>query len=123
MRALQEENTLHWTDGVRGRDPNLLDSIGHRFGISDSPEGKETLYSLGAPNIVRVSEPNFTSLSKLQSSIYLLHTDVSNDGLGAVLYQQRDNKLRVIGYGSRTLTPAERNYHLYSGKLKFLALR
>lgn len=39
---------------------------------------------------------------------FVLHTDASNEGLGAVLYQQQGNKLRVIGYGSRTLTPAER---------------
>ena len=31
--------------------------------------------------------------------------------------------MRVIAYGSRTLTPAERNYHLHSGKLEFLALK
>lgn len=31
--------------------------------------------------------------------------------------------MRVIGYGSRTLTPAERNYRLHSGKLEFLALK
>lgn len=54
---------------------------------------------------------------------FILHTDASNDGLGAVLYQQQDNKLCVIGYGSRTLTPAEKNYHLHSGKLEFLALK
>lgn len=54
---------------------------------------------------------------------FVLHTDASNEGLGAVLYQQQGNKLRVIGYGSRTLTPAEKNYHLHSGKLEFLALK
>lgn len=54
---------------------------------------------------------------------FILHTDASNEGLGAVLYQCQDNKLRVIGYGSRTLTPAERNYHLHSSKLEFLALK
>ncbi len=54
---------------------------------------------------------------------FVLHTDASNEGLGAVLYQQQGNKLRVIGYGSCTLTPAEKNYHLHSGKLEFLALK
>lgn len=54
---------------------------------------------------------------------FILHVDASNTGLGAVLYQRQQGKLRVIGYGSRTLTPAERNYHLHSGKLEFLALK
>lgn len=54
---------------------------------------------------------------------YVLHTDASEDGLGAVLYQEQNSILRVIGYGSRTLTPAEKNYHLHSGKLEFLALK
>lgn len=54
---------------------------------------------------------------------FQLHTDASERGLGAVLYQHQNGKLRVIGYGSRTLTPAEKNYHLHSGKLEFLALK
>lgn len=53
-----------------------------------------------------------------------LHIDASNIGLGAVLYQPRDDgKMSVVAFGSRTLTPAEKNYHLHSGKLEFLALK
>lgn len=54
---------------------------------------------------------------------FTLHTDASQQGLGAVLYQNQGGKIRVIGYGSRTLTPTEQNYHLHSGKLEFLALK
>ena len=58
-------------------------------------------------------------------SPFILNTDASGMGLGAVLYQkQGDDKLnRVISYASRTLSPAERSYHLHSGKLEFLALK
>lgn len=57
------------------------------------------------------------------SQPFILHTDASNQGLGAVLYQRQNGKLRVISYGSRTLTAAEKNYNLHSGKLEFLALK
>ena len=54
---------------------------------------------------------------------FVLHTDASQEGLGAVLYQKQQERMSVIGYASRTLTPMETKYHLHSGKLKFLALK
>lgn len=51
---------------------------------------------------------------------FVLHTDASQAGFGAVLYKHSHSRLKVIAYGPRTLTP-ERNYHLHSGKLEFLA--
>lgn len=54
---------------------------------------------------------------------FVLHVDASEEGLGAVLYQRQNGSLRVITYGSRTLTATERNDKLHSGKLEFLALK
>ena len=48
------------------------------------------------------------------SQPFILHTDATEKGLGAALYQRQDGKLRVIAFGSRTLTAAEKNYHLHS---------
>ena len=52
---------------------------------------------------------------------FLLRTDASKQGLGAVLYQEQDGKDRVISYASRSLKPAELNYSGH--KLEFTALR
>ncbi|KAK2899313.1 hypothetical protein Q8A73_012442 [Channa argus] len=54
---------------------------------------------------------------------FTLHCDASQEGLEAVLYQKQQGKLAVVAYGSRTLTAPEKNYHLHSGKLEFLALK
>ena len=53
---------------------------------------------------------------------FKIHTDASELGLGAVLYQdQDDGTMRVIAYVSRTLSKSEKKYH--SHKLDFLALK
>ena len=62
--------------------------------------------------------PMFADYTKL----FLLETDASKDGLGAVLSQkQTDGQYYPIAYGSRALTSHKKNYH--STKIKFLALK
>ena len=53
---------------------------------------------------------------------FLLETDASGDGLGAVLSQkQSDGRYHPVAYGSRGLKGGEKQYH--SSKLEFLALK
>ena len=53
---------------------------------------------------------------------FLLGTDASKEGLGAVLSQmQADGWYHPIAYGSRALMSHEKNYH--STKLEFLTLK
>jgi len=41
---------------------------------------------------------------------YVLDTDASDTALGAVLQQEQNGKLHVVGYASRTLNPTESRY-------------
>ena len=53
---------------------------------------------------------------------FLLEMDASKEGLGAVLSQkQSDGHYHPVTFGSRSLTPLEKNYH--SSKLEFLTLK
>ena len=53
---------------------------------------------------------------------FLLETDASKEGLGAVLPQkQTDRHYHLVAYSSPALTAHERNYH--SSKLEFLVLK
>ena len=53
---------------------------------------------------------------------FLLEMDVSKDGLGAVLSKKQAGRwYHLVTYGSRALTPHEKNYH--STELQVLALK
>ena len=53
---------------------------------------------------------------------FLLKTDTSKEGLGAVLSQkQGDGHFHLVAYGRPALTAHKKNYH--STKLEFLALK
>ena len=55
-------------------------------------------------------------------TLFQLYTDALHHGLCAVLNQEQEGRMRVIGFGSSTLTAGGQNYHLHPRKLEFLAL-
>ena len=82
-----------------------------------SQKAKES-FSLLKQALPQAPVLKFTDYSKP----FILETDASSNGLGAVLLQEgEDGKLHPIAYGSQSLTKAERNYH--SGKTEFLTLK
>lgn len=55
---------------------------------------------------------------------FVLEVDASHQGLGAVLSQDQNGKLKPVAYASRSLRGSERNMENYSStKLEFLALK
>lgn len=52
---------------------------------------------------------------------YVLHTDASFNGLGAVLYQEHPEGLRPVAFASRKLSSPEQRYPVH--QLEFLALK
>ena len=59
------------------------------------------------------------------SKLFILETDASLKGLGAVLSQKGDdNKVSIIAYASRSLPPSEKSMHDYSSaKIELMALK
>jgi len=55
------------------------------------------------------------------SKSFVVHTDASSHGLGAVLSQENEGRLHPIAYASRGLSPSEKNYPAH--KLEFLAMK
>ena len=82
--------------------------------------GPEALEAFGELKLKCITAPvlAFADFNKP----FLLETDASGDGLGAVLSQKlKDNKFHPVAYASRGLKGSESNYH--SSKLEFLALK
>ena len=63
-----------------------------------------------------LTSPPILAFPRLDLS-FILDTDASGDGIGAVLSQIQDNLERVIGYFSRTLSKAEKKYCVTSREL------
>ena len=84
------------------------------------PLSEEALEAFGALKQACMNSPvlAFTDYTK----DFLLETDTSKEGLGAVLSQKQEGRwFHLVAYGSWALTTHEKNYH--SNKLEFLALK
>ena len=110
----EEQQTQERRKGQKGKGAQLPS----RTPVEWTEQHQETLCKL----IDQLVNPPILAYPDFELP-FVLHTDASDKGLGAVLYQRQNGKLRVIGYGSRTLNPAEKNYRMHSGKLEFLALK
>ena len=87
------------------------------YPVTLTPEAKEAFDTL-KKKCMTAPVLAFADLEKP----FLLETDASGIGLGAVLHQvQEDGKLHPVTYASRALKKGEKNYH--SSKLEFLALK
>ena len=68
----------------------------------------------------KLSSPPVLSYADF-SKPFVVHTDASLDGLGAVLYQEQNSMERVIAYASRGLRSSETHYPAH--ELEFFALK
>ncbi len=84
-------------------------------------------------NLLQSNEPKAMKAQQVPSKQHITWSEEHNTALKKLLdflisapilaYPDYDRgEMCVIGYGSRSLTPTEKNYHLHSGKLEFLAL-
>lgn len=88
----------------------------------------EELWTTDCQEAFELLKENLTSAPLLGyadfSLPFIVETDASSLGLGAVLYQQQGKKKRVLAYASRRLRNAEKNDKNYSSmKLELLALK
>ena len=92
------------------------------FGAIASPLSDTT--KKGLPNKVKWDDPQEQAFESLKRSLtsspilglpdfqkpFILRTDASDKGIGAILLQERDGEKFPIAYGSKKLLPREQNY-------------
>ncbi|TWW67321.1 Retrovirus-related Pol polyprotein from transposon opus, partial [Takifugu flavidus] len=92
---------------------------GRALGSAWTPECEESFNALKS-RLVSTPVLAYADFSRP----FILETDASHSGLGAVLSQETDGCVRPVAYASRGLRPTERNMSNYSSmKLEFLALK
>ena len=109
------KNFAQISDVLYDQIGNESKSEGKKKLISWSPECQEAFDELKhrCSTTPVLAYPDFTLP-------FLLKTDASKKGLGAILYQKQDGVLRPICFASRALKPSEANYPAH--KLEFLCL-
>ena len=112
-RPLHELVSTLYEGGKNGRQRNR--SAEHDW-TQECQEAFDSLkQALTSPQVL--AYPDYTKP-------FIVEVDASNDGLGAVLSQEQNRKVRPIAYASRALRGAERNMENYSSrKLELLALK
>ena len=65
---------------------------------------------------------NVTSFFPLPDARFRLETDASNYAVGVVLHQIVDGKPQPLGFFSKTMGEAERNYQIYDKELLAIML-
>ena len=88
--------TVSLTDLLKKRQPNAL-----KWEEPQERAFQTVRTLLTSRPILRLRDPKRT---------FILRTDASNDGVGAVLMQVHDGKPYPVSYGSKKLTAAERKY-------------
>ena len=107
--------------GMKGKKSSTKKG-GQRHDSKDPIEWKETHQNILDKIITHLKSPEVIAYPEFEKPFFMT-CDASNQGLGAVLYQTQEGVDRVISYASRTLSDAEKNYHMHSGKLEFLAMK
>jgi len=96
-----------------GRKPKMKPSVKWKWITEQQDAYDKLIDKLTTPPVLAYPDSNLP---------WLLRTDASRLGLGAVLCQVHpENKVKVVAYGSRALRRSEVNYSAH--KLEFLALK
>ena len=116
----------HYRRFIKGFACIAQPSIEHLAGEGASRKSKWVSFSEDALKAFEVLKQMCVTAATLAfidyTKQFLLETDASKDGLGAVLSQKKaDQQYHPVTYISRALMPHEKNYH--STKPKFLALK
>ena len=112
-RPLHEVVSKLYEGGKHGKQRNK--SIGNSWNQECQEAFNSLKQALTSPPVL--AYPIYTQR-------FIVETDTSHDGLGVVLSQEQDGKVRPIAYASCSLRGAERNMKNYSSrKLELLALK